>query len=497
MIKKRLFEILSTLDKNELKQFGRYISSVFFNTNKSVIRLFKEIRKSYPGFTGKGLDDEKLFKAVYDNRKFDDKTFRYLVTELARLAEGFLVFQLSGKSPVTEKLVLAEALQTRRLFNQSGRILKNIEKDLEKEKIFSLDLINYKNEVNLLWNDLNIALDRHIPLADKRTEHTEFTIYYSVIELAIMLNILVGLKNMYNIDADETVIRPYFENINYKAILGSLDKTEKNGNLPTGKKGTIDAFKAYLCYMITFLDTKDELYFNRLKEIVINGEGIYSREELFNLYGLLGSCCTLKRESIDDHKYLKEHFEIEKASLRAGLLTHYDEHYMQVNGYFLLFNTSIELGDLDWAETFAEEHLPLLSPEIRDPVSDYTKALLLFEKSDYISSIGKLNKVRFPIQSLKLLVRELLLKNYYELGYYEEAYSLVDSFSHFLTSSRKLNPVTRNRFLNYLDLSKKLLNLKTRSGTGFDAEKLVAMINGSKGLSSKRWLLLKAGELKK
>lgn len=494
MILKRLLEILRTFDKAELKRFGKLVSSGFFNTNRSVDKLFRAIARQNPEFKEEKLGFESLFRNVYENRKYDEKTFRYLITELSQLAERYLVLNEYEKAPVKEKLILSEALLNRRLFTQAARTMRALDKDLGDNNTFSLDLIQKKMELNILWNDLSVSLDKQEPMMDKRTEQTELLIYYSVVELSNMLNVLVGIKKLYNLEYDETVIKPYFEGIDYKGILEALDKKDQEVKKRNGLRY---AFKAYLCYMITFLDPYDEKYFYRLKEIVTKNADLFSREELFNLHTSIGSCCSLKRETIDDVKYLKEHFEIEKSSLKAGLLTHSEEQYMQVNGFLLLFRTSLELGDIKWAETFAAEYEHMLSPEIRDSVSHYADACLLFENGNYTASIGKLNKVKFPIQGLKLLVRETLLKNFYELGYFEEAFSLVDSFTHLLKSNRKLNPGTKDRYLNFLDLTKKLLNLITRTESKLGAERLEEMIIKSRVLTSKKWLLLKAGQLKK
>src|SRR5258706_11284338 len=90
MLFKRLIEILKTFDKDELKKFGRFIRSDYYNTNERITVLFKELSKFYPRFDDEKLSREYLFKIIYKKRNFEDKTFRYLLTELMGLAEKFV-----------------------------------------------------------------------------------------------------------------------------------------------------------------------------------------------------------------------------------------------------------------------------------------------------------------------------------------------------------------------------------------------------------------------
>src|SRR5438445_227697 len=60
MILKRLIEILKTFDKDELKRFGRFIDSNYFNTNERIAILFKSLKKFYPEFESNDLNAQYL-----------------------------------------------------------------------------------------------------------------------------------------------------------------------------------------------------------------------------------------------------------------------------------------------------------------------------------------------------------------------------------------------------------------------------------------------------
>ena len=495
MILKRLIEILKSFDKEELKKFERFVRSDYFNTNESITKLFKSIKKFYPQFDSPSLTQEKLFKRIYGTRKFDDKTFRYLITEVLELAEKFIAVSAYEKRPIDEKKILIEELLTKKLFGQANRHLKILGREFEHEPVFSLDNISNKRELAILWHQLSISLDKQEPLADKRIELTEYLIFYAVTELANMFSVLVGIKRIYNIDFDDRIVESFIKNLDYKSMLKNLDSIESSLKDSKSKQITVNAFKAYLCFMITFLELKDEKYFYRMKGIIKDNSNLFSKEDLYNLYGMLGSCCHLKREAIDDIKYLKEYFEIEKDALAKGLLTHYEEQFMQAGGFITLFHTAISLNELDWAEKFVGQYIEKISPELRDDIYNYSNAQFYFGKGEFEKSLELINKVKFKYVQFKLYVRDLMLKIYYELNYFEEAFSLIDSYGHFLTSNKRVSPRMRNQNQHFLSFTKDLLKIKTDSDIKTNPTDIKNEIMKCSVVAYKPWLLEKATKL--
>lgn len=493
MILNNVIEIMKSFDKEELRKFERFIRSDYFNTNESVMKLFKSIKKHYPEFTSSALEPQKLFKQIYGARRFDDKTFRYLITELMELAEKYLVISSYDTRPADEKKILVEELLEKRLFPQAVRHLKQLDKMID-ESLFSIENIVYKKDTAILWNELVISMDRQESLSGKRIELTESLIFYFVIELANMFSIITAIKKIFNEELDDRIISVYIKNTDYKLILDELEKIEPSIEDPK-KQMAVNALKAYLCYMITVLDIKDEEYFIKMKNIVKENADVFSRGELYNLMAMLNSCCNLKSESIDYYKYQREYFDIETFSLRRGLLTHTEGYYMQAGGFVNLFNIAITLNELKWAEEFLGKHIDKISPELRDDVYFYGMAQLFFEKGKYEKSLEMINKVRFSFMHFKQFVRALTLKIYYELNYFEEAFSLIDSYSHFIASNKKINPMAKNKNLNFLSLTKELLKLKSESGFKMKSVNIRERIESKTVILNKQWLLAKAKEL--
>ena len=161
---------------------------------------------------------------------------------------------------------------------------------------------------------------------------------------------------------------------------------------------------------------------------------------------------------------------------------------------------SLEAGLL---KKFVDKNIHRVSPEIRDSLliysygnisfleKDYEKALLYFSKTDYnFSESGKDNYY------FKYSAKLLILVSFYELNYFEQILTEIDSFVHFVNNNSAIHDKIKPRSLNFVKLLKELtmLNLKQDD---LKLKKLVIKIKNFDGsvLSRQNWLLEKCDNL--
>lgn len=161
-----------------------------------------------------------------------------------------------------------------------------------------------------------------------------------------------------------------------------------------------------------------------------------------------------------------------------------------------MFYTAVIQKEFKWAEKFIKEHINELSPEQKEDMEHYSKAVLYFEKNKFESSLEEISKVKYKYFIYKYDVKLLMLKSYYELGYFENALFLIDSFSHFLSKNRTVSELEKERFGNFLLNLKSLIKIKTGSASG-KGDDLYRIISGIRVINSRKWLLEKAKELAK
>jgi hypothetical protein len=228
MLLKKLTELLKTFDKAELKQFRRFISSDYFNTNESVIKLFKLIAALYPEFdiTARRTSPEALFRKIYGSRKYDEKTYRYLLSTLYSLLEKYLAISLFERNDTEMKKYTIDDMTERRLFGLARKNLAVLESVLDKNNQIGGEYIYNKEDTNLIWHQLYFLSNIQEPILEKRYEWGEVQLFSSFVELSHVYQILHQVSQSYNIPLKENIVFEYLRNINYRKILEFIEVNE-------------------------------------------------------------------------------------------------------------------------------------------------------------------------------------------------------------------------------------------------------------------------------
>src|ERR1700674_5401958 len=90
MLKSNLIEAFRTFTPKEMKEFGEFVNSPYFNKNKNVKKLFDVIKKYYPSLNSDKLNKESVFAKIYTGERYKDSTMRLLMFYLYEVVEKFL-----------------------------------------------------------------------------------------------------------------------------------------------------------------------------------------------------------------------------------------------------------------------------------------------------------------------------------------------------------------------------------------------------------------------
>ncbi|MEO8514491.1 MAG: hypothetical protein ABI543_13100, partial [Ignavibacteria bacterium] len=105
------------------------------------------------------------------------------------------------------------------------------------------------------------------------------------------------------------------------------------------------------------------------------------------------------------------------------------------------------------------------------------------------------NKINFEMFAFKYDSRLLQFKIYYELGYFNEAYSLIDSHRHFITNNKTVSEHYKLMHTNFLNFYTRILTVKEKEKDRNSIPMLVNEITGTNNVISKVWLIDKANDL--
>lgn len=496
-----LIQLLESFSVKEVKEFGDFIRSPFFNKNESAVSLYNYLRKYYPDFEEGKISKEEVHKKIFPGVKYNDGFMRKTIFILAHLAESYISYNKFTKNKIESGLDFLEELNERKLgklFTKHFTGIKNeIEKDTDKNHNYYLR--KYKIE-----SLLSTFVDRNrykVDLHDKKEFHNEQVeeklFYFTNYFLLISLNMYRFLKYQNYSDKVEFNDDLLDNIINYL-----MEQESKPG---VAKPGYMDNLTTRLyLYEVMLMKNKsgnedlpDDIYYQRLKKMLNNEPGL-SHDSKFSLYNILMQHCAYKILR-GFNGYEKERWELDKTALSYGIYKSASETFFPPPAFATFVKDAVIVNEIEWAVSFVEEYKKILEPENYETVYNLSFSMIYFYKGEYEKTLDYLNKIK-PVKrwEFKFAVKEVTLQVFYELSLYTQAYYLIDSFRHFISSMTKnFSPdriESRNNFLKYYT---NLLKLKENSETKGVSRIIEELKDKDLLIFNRDWLTQKANEIKK
>jgi hypothetical protein len=221
----------------------------------------------------------------------------------------------------------------------------------------------------------------------------------------------------------------------------------------------------------------------------------FNRAAKNHIYGYLQNI-SISLGTINREKYRAVTFRLQREMLENYAFTASEELYMDIAKFRNILIAALDLREFKWCEDFITDYIQHLQPEHQENMYNYSLARICFSKKQFEKSLEYLSRVKYDMFALKYDIKALSLSLYYELGYFEEAFSLIDTFKHFIAENKSLSPRRREVQNNFINFTSDLLKVKSgRKETNLS--KLLEVIENTNSVLSKRWLLDKVDELKK
>jgi hypothetical protein len=434
-------ELLKGLSKEELRLLKDLIASPFFNRNKTLIRLFEIISDCAPGYTSRALERKKLFRKLYPGREFNEGTLKTRMSELVSLIKEFILQKGLKEKRLERKLWLSEELSKRKFFGMAEKQLNEASEEINESGAPDTDFFRKNLEILSQKHALYLAQDMKKETYMLSIERGEYLINYS-------LNMIMQIMNDIEITGMEAQVKPeieigklFSENFNIKEFLSALEKKEY-------KYYPVLAVSYY--GYASFLEPGNEEVFFKLKELVFEYHESISKKELYNFWSILSNSAFLNYLS-KGVKFAEHSHEINKFFLERNVLP--------ASGQFppLLYQNAILnaiiVKDTEWAESFAASYKEKLVPGTSESRYSYVMALIEFEKRNFNRSLEYAISIRFNDVFDKVNTRMVVIKNYYELGHWEQVFSMLDSLKHFINESKELpeyNVVRLQKMAKYM-----------------------------------------------
>jgi len=475
----KLILILKSLEPDEFSKFKKYVNSPYFNNSTQINKLFDYLEKKYPAFLN--VEKEQIFGVIYPGEAYKDKKVRDLLSRLNELVEDFLGQLEFDKRELLGKTFTLRQLKSKDLQKHFLSVSKEAEKKLESQPLrdsnYLFDKFNlFKEKREYL--QLIEKIGNSVPLYEDITKEIDYFTNYAIHKILDLWLFVYGQKIKLKYNYEFKIL---------DKIVDFMNENPENEN-----PGIIILYKMRL---LELEPDNEKIYFeikDLLKKNITSIETEQKRRIFVDLYNYT------KLQSIKSNAvFRKENYSLLKESIEIGMYPK-DRNYFYEDAYITVAATALMHKDLDWAEEFMEKHKSLLDPEICENAYNYCKAVFDYRTGNFGSALRRLAKVSIDDFSYHQRVKIHQLKIYYESGDFEMAKNVIDSFRHFLHSSKLFPDFVKIRFINFVNFTSRVVNVQL----GGDVRNLIEIEREIKAtepvkLENKIWLLDQISKIKR
>lgn len=482
----KLIGILKTFDKEELKSFRKFLYSPFIKSRRNIEALLINIIPFHPEFSSDKLDEKNVFKNLFPGEAFEEKKLNNLVTDLTRAAKDFIIHQTIEEDETESLVFLLKGYYKRNLLKDNFSVLKSAESRLVPGFSNTNDYFSKIRQLNFLKTSYYADENDFENLMDCENKYFEASATQFIIDYTQFLSSRASSFNTHG----RKIGNNFTESVLKCFDIDKLIKLTEKEKFPNSSLITLHYY-----WLKTNEHPEDTDHYFDLKKFFYKILPEKEREEKHFIFSHLINYCVSKVQK-RNVSFLKEGLQVYKSMLENNAYSFSENEYMQVLSFRNIIYFCAMSGENEWIKTFIEKYNFALNPEYREDMINFAMANYYFNKKDFENALANISK-RFLHEFFlfKTDVKNLMLQICYELGNIEQAYSLVDSYKHFLTNTKEISENHKHRYENFLKQYFELLKIK--SGQSKEKPAYVrSKIEKETLIVNKEWLTEKSKELK-
>lgn len=493
MLKSKALDIIGSFSSEEVKEFREFLSSSYYNTNKTLSKFYDLIAKFYPDFNKSTLTKEYLYGKLYPGEKYRDEVIRNLLSRLLSQGESYLRVKGFEEDSFGRDIYLIEELNKRKIGSLFDKNVNRMEKLLAKKDIdgnsyfYKFRLETEKFNYNLTNRRISspLEIDEDMEILKKRGEH--------IINFFIMTHLketdfLNKFSNLYNYDIDDFLTIDFNKKTDLINVLVHLMKRKDEYS---------SVYEIYYYLISAFQDMNETSYYFKFKEALLKNGDLFSIDEKHYLFGKLIDYAIIKNRASKDNSFAEEHFNNYVLYLEKEYYKHSKSDYLPLDLFRNVLIQSLRRRDFEWTEEFIKKFIVKLKKDYQDNMYNYSVAFLEYQKGNFEKALEAINKVVYNFFTFKYDVRNLNLMICYELEQWESVRSILESYKRFLLNNKMVGRDRKEFYGNFLKYVGKVTKLKSGPGKTAKVDKdfLRKEVISTNNFSYKDWVLEKIDQL--
>lgn len=453
-----LTSLIKSLSKKDIRDFRKFLRSSFLNPYPKAEILFNSLITFNPEISGSKYNRLEVFKRMRTGKPYNDSTMRDLLSKLKYLIEKYLAYSSFESDEYGRLTHIRKQLYSRKLYEQIEKNINEAESRIPGYEVADPD--HFYKRIKIETEKFNNYVINKKLFSEQYLNDSIISLNTSAIN-QLALFILESIKQNDNIlkitkrqekTKTRNVIPELLKPIDLKKIIVTLKKNNRELS---------HIFQIYFNLYLLFSTGKGEKYFQHLKKDILENSSKINADELHFLFGrLIDYCVNMCNEGRSE--YYKELFNAYAIMLEKKYYTNSSNRFISQDLFRNIFQTSLRIGDLKWAEEFIVKYRRELHPINRDSMYYYCYAYIYFENGRFEKALEYILKIKQDYFALKIDIKVLQLKLYYELGMYEQVYNQLDSFKHFIANHEQIIPGRREKIKDFLFYFERVLKAKLK-----------------------------------
>ncbi|HCA42671.1 MAG TPA: hypothetical protein DEP28_05390 [Bacteroidetes bacterium] len=482
MKKFKIIQILSSLTKEEYKEFTEFCESYYFNRGRSYRKILVEFKK----YRNRWVDLEKIelkefYKNVYNSNEFNVQTIRNRFNELSDLAKKFFVLKELQNDKVYNDLLLLKNLYSRKLLNIFDSEYEKTEKKISGKTVKTTAIseilmlktfeLAQKNDFKNMFNQLSKAMDYKLGYAMDQ-------LYYSALEFE--------LQRLYNLKNTGYMLDIILKNLRSNNFIKEIEQNHQSDNLHLIINYYL--FKA-------FSDKRGDDNFKKADRIFFKNIDKFNNEEKNEILINMISYYFSKTQQ-GKKEYLKDVFKLYNIKLKLGLIDEIRVLRYPSNAYRDYIVVGLQLKQFQWVKNFIEKYSSELPEQVREDEISLAYSRLHFENGEFDKTLTYTKRVNTDNNIYYFDSVRLRLMALFELTEFEEAFLELDRVKHFIKNNTKRVPLSVRKYMNFfLDNFNKILKIKLDPNKKA-VDYFYHEVTTAQNLNNRVWFINKLKEMK-
>lgn len=438
---RKLFQLLSSLSKEEFKLLAKALRSPLWNTNDRITKVYEQIKPFYPIFDLHEKQYHRIYTATFDQTSYDDYKFRRLLSDLTKIVERFLIQQEVENDPRERNRLLLRALGRRNIYNH-----------FEKGTLQELQAVEAGPYQDMEYYQSLIGLHYGLYFHPLTNRHSKNDDHLAALINAIDSNyVLAKLRVGSELKNREKMLNTQYENKLESSILGEF------GHTLQGKNPVYQMYK--LVYKL-FEPAAEMETFAQLKVLFTTDiKALRQVDQFFILHHLINFAA--RQINAGKAAFYKEALDLYKTGLKQVLLL--ENNKMREATYSNIILLGCQAKEFAWADEFIRVYSTYLDPDIREDAKAHALGLWYFYQKDFSKSVDQLLHFKFsPAYQPRvriIIIRSLLEQFLKDHSIFSLLQAQCDAFEKYISRNDFLAKPRLEPHLNTIRLIRKLAQL--------------------------------------